>query len=90
MQDEAIFQRIRALLGQRFRYQGGIWTLIEVLADECCVVIRGTSDGQQIQPDQFGRPLRRIGALVCIPVLSQDGEALSPQLLDLLAARVQP
>jgi len=88
MQNEAIIQRTRALLGHRFRYRGGIWTLVEVLADEACVVIRGAAVSQQIQLDQFGRPLRRIGSLATIPVLPQDGEALSPELLDLLSARV--
>jgi len=90
MQDEAIFQRLRALLGQRFRFRGSVWTLIEVLTDEACVVLRGAPADQRIQLDQFGRPQRRAGALQRVPVLSEDGQALSPELLDLLGTRVPP
>jgi len=90
MQNEAIFQRMRALLGQRFRYRGSDWTLVDVLADEACVVIRGAQMEHPIQLDQFGRPLRRIGPWASVPILSQEGDALSPELLDLLSARVAP
>jgi hypothetical protein len=90
MKNEVMLQRMRALLGQQFRFRGGVWTLVEVLRDEACLVLRGAPADQQIQPDQFGRPLRRVGPLASIPVLAQDGNALSPELLDLLAARISP
>jgi len=90
MHNEVMFQRMRALLGHRFRFRGGIWTLVEVLTDEACVVIRGAPAAQQIQLDQFGRPSRRAGPVASIPVLSDNGDALSPELLDLLSARVLP
>ena len=87
MDNQTIFQRMRALLGQRFSFQGRFYTLVEIMRDEACVVLRG--DERLIQLDQFGRPLRRGGELQMIPVFSVDGEALSADLLELLASRVQ-
>ena len=89
MENQTIFQRMRMLLGERFNFRGQIFTLIEILADEACVVLRGNGPEEPIQLDQFGRPLRRSGALEAVPVFAADGEALSEDMLELLASRVQ-
>jgi hypothetical protein len=79
---------MRGLLGKRFHFRGGSWMLIEVLADEASIVLRGSPAENRIQLDQFGRPLRRVGPLASIPILSTDGERLSPELLELLSAPI--
>jgi hypothetical protein len=88
MDNQTIFQRMRTLLGARFSFRGDVYTLIEILADEACVVLRGNGREEPIQLDQFGRPLRRAGALEIVPVFAADGEALSEDMLELLASRV--
>ncbi len=89
MDNQTIFQRMSMLLGERFSFRGQVFTLIEILADEACLVLRGNGREEPIQLDQFGRPLRRTGALEMVPVFTADGEALSEEMLELLAARVQ-
>ena len=89
MDNQTIFQRMRTLLGERFNLGGQVYTLIEILADEACVVLRGNGREEPIQLDQFGRPSRRTGTLEMVPVFAADGEALSEELLELLASRVR-
>ena len=84
MEDESIIARIRALIGKRFLHQGEDCTVVEVLADGNVVVLRGTPRSSRIQRDQFGRPLRRAGKTWEIPIFADNGEHLSPELLELL------
>jgi hypothetical protein len=84
MDDDAHIARLRSLIGKRFEYQDRRWILIEILADERIVVLRGTTGESPIQVDQFGHPARRTTDTLSLPMLAPDGDNLSDELMLLL------
>ena len=84
--DDEILTRMRGLIGRHFDYLGERWTLIEVLADDGTVVLC-RANAATIQADQYGRANRRCAETMMVPILSDDGETLSSQLMELLASK---
>ncbi|MES9900162.1 MAG: hypothetical protein ABW148_14240 [Sedimenticola sp.] len=85
MDDQLFIDRIRPLIGNRFRYLGQTWVLIEVLADEENLVLADTSQDGPIQTDQYGQALRRGPENLLVPLFGDDPESFSEELLEVLA-----
>ena len=90
MQEDSLHRRLRTLIGSDFNFEGGRWTLIEVLSGEDVVVLRNRDGGERpVQTDQYGAPLRRSQETRSIPISGPD-EGFSPEMQDLLVGRVDP
>ncbi len=78
-------EQLRALIGERVRYLGRDWEIVEVLEDGPALVLQDLSQ-KVIQPDQHGEAHRRVPTAVTIPIFAPDGSALNPvfQSLDLV------
>lgn len=85
MDDQEFLHRLRKLIGRRCRHLGQCCTLIEILGEEAEIVLRCEGGIAPIQTDQFSQPFRRAVETRQIPLLDEDGENLSAELLDLLA-----
>ena len=57
---------------------------MEVLAEEGLLVLEVEENLPPIQRDLYGRPSFRAPEILQIPILSQDGESYSEELLALL------
>lgn len=62
-------QAIQGLIGKRARYQGGIYEILEILADDPPMLVLQDSGHTTIQPDQYGEAHRRVPQTVTVPVL---------------------
>ena len=85
MTHAALFQRLRALIGRECQYAGRHCHLVEILAEEGLLVLEVKETEPPIQTDLYGRPSFRAREILQIPILSQDGESYSEELLALLA-----
>ncbi len=86
MHDQEILRRLSKLVGRPCSYQGQRCLLIELLQAEAAVVLRCEEALPPIQGDQFGHATRRAAETHWLPIFSADGQTLSPEMLDLLAA----
>ncbi len=88
MHTDSLHQRLRALIGSDFKYQGNRWTLIEVLVSEDAVVLRNCDDRERpVQTDLYGAPLRRSQETLTLPINGSD-EEFSAEMQDLLVGRI--
>ena len=90
MSESGIHSRLRALIGQRFRYGGEVWVLHEVLGDEDAVVLlreQHVTDSP-LQGNLYGQGVRRSQETLTLPLSGGDGEYYSSELHDLLAGRL--
>jgi hypothetical protein len=85
LNDQEFLRRLRKLIGHHCQHLGQRCTLIEILAEEAMIILRCEGGTAPIQTDQFGQPFRRAAETRQIPLLDEDGENLSAELLDLLA-----
>ncbi len=85
LNDQEFLRRLRKLIGHHCHHLGQHCTLIEILAEEAMIILRCEGGTTPIQADQFGQPFRRAAETRQIPLLDEDGENLSAELLDLLA-----
>ncbi len=88
MTTDALYHKIRKLIGQRFDYLDEIWILVEVLADDDSVVLRRCTDcgPRRVQSNVYGMPTRRVDDNLTLPI--SDGEGgYSQDLLVLLEGR---
>lgn len=90
MMPDTITKRLRALTGQRFRYRGQEWLLIEVLAAEDALVLASAGDSvASVQTNQYGQPSRRAARTLTLPLSPDDGgSGYSDAVLELLAGRI--
>lgn len=80
--------QLRALVGQRFRYQGEVWTLIDVVADADTLVLRSEVGRQRsVQTNLYGTPTRRSPETITLPLSDADG-GYSTALTELLTGRI--
>ncbi len=84
-------EQLRALIGERVRYLGRAWEIVEVLEDGPALVLQDVSH-KVIQPDQHGEAHRRVPTTVTIPIFAPDGASLNPvfQSLDLVLPEERP
>ena len=88
MSEDSLHKRLRALIGSDFKYQGGRWTLIEVLHDEDVVVLRNRDDRERpVQADLYGAPLRRSQETLTLPI-NGPNDGFSAEMQDLLVGRI--
>ncbi len=88
MPPDTLHQRLRRLVGSRFRYGGESWLLVEVLADADAVVLRNEAmTPGPVQADLYGAPLRRVQETLTLPISGDDG-GYSPELDALLGGRI--
>lgn len=88
MSQDSLHRRLRALIGNRFRYAGDTWVLIEVLTDADAVVLRNVAPAPgPVQSDLYGAPLRRAQETLTLPVSGDDG-GYSDELGALLRQRI--
>jgi len=89
MTSDALIQRLRVLTGQRFRYLGEDWCLIEVLGHEDALVLGALSgNAGQVQATQYGQPNRRVQQTLTLPLSGNDQDSYSDEVLELLAGRL--
>jgi hypothetical protein len=89
MTSDALIQRLRVLTGQRFRYLGEEWCLIEVLGQEDALVLGARSGNTgQVQSTQYGQPNRRVQQTLTLPLSGGDQDGYSDEVLELLAGRL--
>lgn len=89
MTSDVLIQRLRTLTGQRFRYLGDDWRLLEVLADEDALVLSPLSSAATpVQTDQYGQPTRRAQQTLTLPLSGSDRDSYSEEVLELLAGRL--
>jgi hypothetical protein len=86
LNDQEFFRRMRKLIGRRCRHLGQRCMLIDVLADEGTLILRCEEGEPPVQSDQFGHALRRAYETREVAVFDADGDTLTPETLDLLAA----
>ncbi len=88
MTTDALYRRLRQLIGQRFDYLGEVWILVEVLGDDDSVVLRRCTDcgPGRVQSNVYGMPTRRVEDNLTLPVSDGDG-GYSQDLLVLLEGR---
>ena len=89
MNDDALYHRLRQLVGDRFDYLGNVWVLVEVLADLDSVVIRHCSecDTATMQADMYGHPRFDAQRTLTLRVSDAVGDGYSEDLLLLLEGR---
>lgn len=88
MSEDSLHKRLRVLLGSDFQYQGGRWTLIDVLSSEDVIVLRNCDDRERpVQADLYGAPLRRSQETLSLPISGPDG-GFSAEMQDLLIGRI--
>jgi hypothetical protein len=83
--DAAFLQRLRSLIGRDCRYLGRRCHMVEILADEGTLVLETRDGVTPIQTDQYGHAAFRAHEFVHVPIFDEDRNALSDDLLDLLA-----
>ena len=89
MTADALYRRLRALIGQRFDYLGEIWILVEVLSDDDSVVLRRCANcgPRPVQRNAYGMPNRRAEDTLTLRISDRSGEAYSEDILVLLEGR---
>ncbi|MGE5154686.1 MAG: hypothetical protein ACM3ST_11800 [Bdellovibrio bacteriovorus] len=84
MIDPHLHQRLSRLLGHACLHRGRTWRLLDLLPQEGVLVLECTDGGTGIQLDQFGRASHRAPDLHQVPLLSEDRDAPSHELEELL------
>lgn len=82
--DSALIERLRGLVGRDCTWLGRHCRVVELLADEAKLVIETRESEAPIQSDQYGMASFRAHSFEQIDLLSEDGSALSDDLLGLL------
>jgi hypothetical protein len=80
--------QLTKLIGKRFRYQGQVWTIVEVMREEDALVImpEEVTRERRIQADQYGNATRRCDRCMTLPLSDpEDPDSYSPQVMELLA-----
>lgn len=75
-------KQLRGMIGIKLFHQGILCQVVEVLEDGPSLVLLSI-DGNHIQSDQYGNPLRKVPQTFTIPVLSSDGNEIHPAYLSL-------
>lgn len=86
-----LYQNLRKLIGQRFRYLSDEWVLIEVLVDEDRVVLQRADAGvtPPLQADQYGHARRRVPETLTLPISDdKDSGTYSEELMLLFQGRI--
>jgi hypothetical protein len=85
MEDADFLRRLRRLIGRECEHLGRRCRLIEILADEGTLVLETREGLPPIHADQYGQAAFRANEVVHIPIYGADRDALSEDLLQLLA-----
>lgn len=72
---------LRQLIGQRARYAGNIWQIIEVLENEPTVILV-CSAADILQADQYGELWRHVPSSLSIAVYNAD-RTINPEFANL-------
>lgn len=88
MTPDALIQRLRGLTGQRFRYLGTEWRLIEVLGAEDALVLAALGETGEVQHTQYGQPNRRVPRTLTLPLSGDDPAGYSEEVIALLGGRL--
>lgn len=89
MTAEILIQRLRKLLGCRFRYLDITWRLAEVLAGEdALVLVRIDGESSPLQQNQYGHSTRRVPQTLTLPLSDSEQEGYSEEVLALLSGKL--
>lgn len=89
MESEILIERLRALIGTRFRYLDIDWRIVEVLGEEdALVLMRCDNSNHPVQHSQYGQPQRRVPQTLTLPLSDGEGQAYSDEVLELLSGRL--
>jgi hypothetical protein len=79
-----LLRRLRTLIGNDCIFRGRQYRLIEVLADDCALVLETRGGLPPIQTDQYGQALYRRNDITQVPIFGTDHEGMSEELTELL------
>lgn len=89
MTSEILIQRLRGLVGSRFRYLDITWRLVEVLGQEdALVIVRIEDNSTSVQANQYGQPTRRVPQTLTLPLSDGEQGGYSDEVLALLAGKL--
>lgn len=71
--------QLRQLSGARVRYLEDVWEIVEVLDDGPTLVLESLKR-RVVQGSQYGEGHRRVPQRLSIPLLTNDGQHLNPEL----------
>lgn len=86
-----LHQNLRKLIGQHYHYLSDEWVLIEILADEDCIVLQRAdlNAAPQLQADQYGHARRHVPETLTLRISNeQDPETYSDELMLLFQGRI--
>lgn len=89
MTGDALYRKLRQLIGGRFDYLDEVWILIEVLGDADRVVLKRCRDCQPnaVQRNAYGFASRRVSNTLSLRISDVNGDGYSDDLLVLLEGR---
>jgi hypothetical protein len=89
MTSEILIQRLRTLVGSRFRYLDITWRLAEVLGQEdALVLVRVDGEQPPLQPNQYGHSIRRAPQTLTLPLSDSEQGGYSDEVIALLAGKL--
>jgi hypothetical protein len=89
MTSEILIQRLRLLVGSRFRYLDITWRLVEILGQEdALVLVRCDGLEDPLQASQYGQPIRRVPQTLTLPLSDASREGYSEDVLALLSGKL--
>jgi hypothetical protein len=89
MTSDILIQRLRTLVGSRFRYLDITWRLAEILAQEDALVLVRCDEGEPcLQTSQYGQPMRRVPQTLTLPLTGDDRVGYSEDVIALLSGKL--
>jgi len=76
-------EQLRGMIGSPVCYQGITCWVIEVLEDGPILVLADGEFNTDIQDDQYGNPHRQVSRTYTVQVLTDNGDDLHPEFLEL-------
>jgi hypothetical protein len=89
MTSEILIQRLRTLVGSRFRYLDITWRLAEVLGQEdALVLVHADGEHAPLQQNQYGHSTRRVPRTLTLPLSDSEQDGYSDEVMALLAGKL--
>ena len=77
---EALLERLGDLVGTRVRFQGMPCLVADVIVAPALLILKPEDSPAEIQPDVYDAPRRLGPRLIEVPVFTEDGLAVNPEL----------
>lgn len=73
-------EQLESLIGQRVRYQGHVWQIVELLEHEQSLVLQAEDDSSRIVTDAQGDPVSDLPRTLEIPLRDPESGQRNPAL----------